>query len=346
MCTKIPLVAILLFTASCSNTSDNKLVREEIPPSAASIPTLKKGILEEHRISIKGNHPYSVYIPSTFDSLQRLPVTILLDPQGAASEVISKYSFIAENHRRILVCSEDFKNGMDADASLQVISSLIEEAIHVLRADPSAIHLMGFSGGARASIIAGGQIPGISSLTYCGAAPPSGSISLRIPSLGIAGIRDMNFTEVLYFTSSLDTTFNKPTMLATATHHEWPDTATFRIISGWAEIVSCRKSTRCDSTIIQQTATLTKARIKLQRDPILRDLLLRFMVTTFDGFIPLNEENKEMQNNLRSREFGSSLNAFRTGLQFETAVRQEFADAFKAKDLNWWKPRIDDLMNK
>ncbi|MFM7216559.1 MAG: hypothetical protein ACKO1U_00920, partial [Bacteroidota bacterium] len=278
-----------------------------------------------------------------FDPAKRWPVTILLDPHAEAMEVVSTYQSVADKHGQILVGSLDFKNGLDMERSNRIVSSLLQEATGILHADPSAIHLMGFSGGAKAAIAAATSLPGISMLTYCGAAFPQGAVQLPLPTLGIAGIKDMNFTEVLNFTTTLDTTPYLHAFFVSESDHSWPDTAVFELTMGWADAWRCRNSKLCDSLSLATDALLSRQRIAAEKDLVRRDLLLHFHVAAFHDIVSVSEERDAMSQNQRSADFRAAMGTFVSELDRENKKRQELAAAFTSKDLSWWKPTIRAL---
>lgn len=285
----------------------------------------------------------AVHIPKDYLAGTVRPVMLLLDPHGDPLDAIAKYSSIADEFGYILAGSYEFKNGLSFDESNTIVRTMISDATTVLPGNGSAVTLCGFSGGAKAALAASTAIAGISNVVYCGAAFPPGSLPLSLPSLGVTGLSDMNFSEVLYFTTALDTSKNLHSMLLTHQKHEWPDTSVFKMITGWSASRHCRIQGQCDSVNIRSTAQTCMRIIENEPDAVVQDLMLHFFVSAYDGILPTEAAKDLIIRNTRSSSYREHLNAFRNELSKEAAVREQLQEAFQTQDISWWSEKINSL---
>ena len=189
----------------------------------------------------KNNFSYCYYIPGDFKGEEKFPVIIFLDPHGNGNFPVEKYKRLEEKFHFILIGSNESKNGMVIEQGMKVAGDLLTEAITTL---PGALHqitLAGFSGGAKVALVSACKLPGINSAIYCGAAIPPDRINVTVPTMGIAGNHDMNYTEVRNFNFSIDGKKMPKAIIEWNGKHEWPDTTTFEHAFYWNIFTSIRK---------------------------------------------------------------------------------------------------------
>jgi predicted esterase len=115
-------------------------------------------------------------------------VIIFFDPHAEGSLPVGKYARLANRSGTILMGSNTSKNGMQFEQTNAVAQALVQEANHRLAADPRRIALAGFSGGAKAALMASSVTTGMSFPLFIVARPSHLIIfnTCRL-ALGIAG---------------------------------------------------------------------------------------------------------------------------------------------------------------
>jgi hypothetical protein len=191
---------LCLLSNSCSHKEEKKTIAPEQVPSQNNS-TLEKGKVFS---TVTNNGYYSAYIPPSYSGKEKFPVIIFLDPHGDGSFPLSKYKFLADKFGFLMIGSNESKNGIAYEQCKGILSKLVDESTSNLPGLKEDITVAGFSGGAKAALVAGNTITGIRRIIYCGAAFPPKNIEVQLPVLGFAGIKDMNYTEIKDFNYSLN----------------------------------------------------------------------------------------------------------------------------------------------
>ncbi len=222
----IPILLIVLF-AACSNTSndiDNSAPKE----NSVVKKDFEKGKVVDHiALSNNQNHSFALYLPLQYDATKKYPALIFFDPHGGGAFAIGHYSNLANQYNCILIGSNDSKNGLDMNETYQIVHELIVETKSDFAVDTNKITLCGFSGGAKVALNAASQMNIISKVVYCGAAIPIQNCNHPLQMLGFAGLKDMNYSEIVSFSMSQFPTFIKNYCVEWNGKHEWPDEKTF-----------------------------------------------------------------------------------------------------------------------
>ncbi|MEY4594037.1 MAG: hypothetical protein RIQ47_447 [Bacteroidota bacterium] len=339
------LICFLFLLASCSNTTSTE--KTTVPEANEKVPVsmlqLEAGQLYPSITGSISSRRFALYVPTNFIANDKFPLLLFLDPHADGEEPLEKYKELADQCGFILAASLDAKNGITLPESGTIVSDLLNEANNTLPIDPAAIYLVGFSGGAKAAIAAATSLTGIASVIYCGAAFPPNSLPVKIPSMAIAGLRDMNFSEVLYYTAALDTMPYRHSMLVTNNDHRWPTSSEFESALLWCMAIRCRSNSHCDTAAITKLSTNFLQSIDKEYDPILKDFKLRHYVACTEGIIDNALAKSSLQKNKNSPGFGQRLAQFTNELGNEQQFKQELQQAFQDKDINWWKNRLQQL---
>ncbi len=230
----LPLLFSLLFSfSSCHSKIKNHdpgIILAPRPPESFHIKdtsSLSKVIAHLTTIEENGTD-YALYLPSGYSDTTHLPVVIFFDPHGEGSLPLNKYSALAEEKNFILIGSNTSKNGMSFGAGTQIANSLIHEAIQRYHVAAGEIALCGFSGGAKVALLAGAANTDVSRIIYCGAVQPWENLTHKISLLGFAGLRDMNYSDLVNFNLAPQVLNTSHYLIEWEGKHEWPDTSVFQ----------------------------------------------------------------------------------------------------------------------
>jgi dienelactone hydrolase len=170
---------------------------------------------------------FALYLPKQYSDTAKFPVIFFFDPHANGTLPLNLYQHLADKYNYILIGSNVSKNGMSVEQTNAVVNNLIADIKARFVINEKQIALCGFSGGAKVALLNAADNEDISSVIYCGAAielpPTAGNFSL----LGFAGKRDMNYTDVIIFDQSQNTSERKHCLIEHEGKHEWVDENTF-----------------------------------------------------------------------------------------------------------------------
>jgi hypothetical protein len=207
------------------------------------------------------------YLPKSYDQKQKYPVLIFFDPHAEALQVIHRYKALAEQYHCILLASANAKNGLPLEESVQYASHLLSYAQQHYSLNNDKIFVAGFSGGAKVAMAFASENSLIDGVIYCGAAIPV-SFQSSVTLLGFAGIKDMNYADVIDFDKQLKT--NKHYLVEWKGIHAWPDTLVFSdafdiIQNGEVKNFAQKKITTSDAVLKQEQNIKQQLLIALQQ---------------------------------------------------------------------------------
>ncbi|MFI5220939.1 MAG: hypothetical protein ACHQK8_01340 [Bacteroidia bacterium] len=230
----ICLITFAFLISFCSeDRSPKKRQAAELPavqPPPAVYPkeNFEKGkIVPSMNLKSDTTQNFAFYLPTVYSDSAKFPLIIFFDPHGEGTVPLKLYKDLAEKHHYILIASNSSKNGLDANTANRIANNLVNEVMGRFSTDKFKITLCGFSGGAKVALSAGGDIPAVSTIIYCGAAiqfQPSHPVNL----LGFAGKRDMNYTDVVVFEQSLKDAPMKHFLVEWNGKHEFPRAEVFK----------------------------------------------------------------------------------------------------------------------
>lgn len=166
---------------------------------------------------------YALYIPATGNK-GPLPVVYFFDPHGSGAFPLRKYASLADKYGFILVGSNNSKNGNDWPTAENTWRHLCDDTKSRLAIDARRIYTCGFSGGAKvASYVAMLQHPEVKGVIAGGAGLPDGAPAADFPFsfTALAGEGDMNMTELVTLSASLDKTHTRHHLVIFDGKHEW-----------------------------------------------------------------------------------------------------------------------------
>lgn len=231
---KKQIVVLALFCGvilgSCDG-GDKKEPKQSNEPPTKGAPEKKTkldlGIVHENlAFDADPNRSYSLYLPITMVSQATYPVLYCIDPKGAGQTPLYLYKNLADSFQVILVGCNTSKNGMSFPESERALNQLIEEIQRKFPVERD-IHLLGFSGGAKVAFHYADANPKVRKLLYAGSVYPM-KRQANISLLGFAGVRDMNFADLVSFEVSLGKAPFTHQLIQWEGGHEFPNEATMR----------------------------------------------------------------------------------------------------------------------
>ena len=283
---------------------------------------------------------YEVYIPKRDHSADKLPLLLIIDSHGMGKFAINKFKQGANQYPAVLIASNLIKNGYeDSDGA---IKTLIDD---VRRKYPvgETVFLTGFSGGARMAL-GYALTHQVNGLILCGALANADQINqLHCQVISISGMDDFNFMETAQYLFQEQSTPGNLKIELTNASHSWPDSLMlanalgFLRLSVHATDIPTLPESQLNLYCQNQQARINS--LKHQGDYLKAVLVARNMALTE----PFNSDKTftTTYDLLKSNpESVSQLNRLGKCLQVETNERQPYIDAFRTKNLLWWKNEI------
>jgi len=282
---------------------------------------------------------YALYLPKKYNENVSLPAIIFVDPHGAGSFPLYMYAPLAEKYGVILIGSNDSRNGLTFNQVSPILQSMISEAFTRFNADKKLISLAGFSGGAKAAMVAASEMQGIHTLVYCGAGFKEIPSPLP-PALGITGIRDMNYTEVKETDRQVEKAGTGHAIIEWNGKHEWSDPKTFENAFYWLHFRAMEKKiSNVDQAMVQSFLTANKSPDKL----VLNEEKRLFKIINFlNGVTDINEYSKELSSLQKQQAYISEKKKEQDDFQMETQVKLNYIQCIELKDMLWWR---DEMLN-
>lgn len=201
-------------TATATTAETTKVVEtKDVFTTGVVIPTVTS--------KMDATQSYALYLPKSYTDTTTLPVIIFFDPHGDGTVPLNLYAQLAEENSYILIGSNTSKNGMDLQQAQYAADNLVNEAESRFKVNQRKITLCGFSGGAKVALAAAAENKAIATVIYCGAALPVNPTH-PLEFVGFAGTRDMNYTDVVAFNSSLKGTQHIHYLVEWNGKHEFP----------------------------------------------------------------------------------------------------------------------------
>ena len=293
-------------------------------------------------LSSDGMQHFSVYLPAGWKPELHFPVMIFFDPHADGSYPVLKYKGLASKFNFVLMGSNDAENGMNFDQTNAIGSKLINEAILRFSCDSKRITLSGFSGGAKAALAAASTHPEVTSVCYCGAAFPAGSITSIPPALGFAGLKDMNYTEVIAFNKALDSLPIQHAVEEWTGKHEWPDSSSFSAAFAWAVLKSSSVKNEDQIKLTEAFISGLEKRSK-SADILLREKSLIELIAFINDSAKKSNYSTQVQNLHSNTALLSRVKQEEAIFAKENYAKQQYVQAFEAAPLSWWENEINKL---
>lgn len=334
-----------LIIAACTSNS----VKEQPSTSSTIIPVQQKEIFEKGKvisnIQCKSNpqESFSFYVPLNYDTAKKNAVIVFFDPHASGEFVVKKYQHLAEEFNTLLIASEDSKNGLTQDQTAEIANTLIAETKNRFAVDDQ-ITLAGFSGGAKVAMNASSNVA-VNSLIYCGAVSSVQKKDLVI--LGFAGVDDMNYTDLLLFDQSLQNTVTNHFFIEWKGKHEWVDSANFRDAFYWLQFHRMRNQDEdIDSTLIKKFLGENEKKLSKAQNDFDKAAINNKIESFLSGLYDVSKYKQALNQVQQTIAYKDAVGQRQKILQTETALKQEYINAFQSKDLNWWKPEIQKLQSE
>ena len=226
---RILCLALLGFLVSCNQQASTASNTETQAAAQAAPPkdNFKTGeIIASVPVRMDIRQSFALYLPKGYTDTSNLPAIIFFDPHADGSLPLNLYRDLADKYHYVLIGSNTSKNGIPLQELQAIAYNLFNEAKTRLSVNPSKITYCGHSGGAKVALLSGASNPAIANVIYCGAKvdiTPNHPLTV----IGFAGLRDMNYTDLVMFDQALQSTPIKHYLIEWKGKHEFPTADVF-----------------------------------------------------------------------------------------------------------------------
>ena len=298
------------------------------------------------RCKLDSKNAYEVYIPERNDSVEKLPLLVIIDAHGSGKFALDKFKQGANQYPAILVASNLIKNGFGNYEG--AIQTLIED-VRLKYPAGETVFMTGFSGGARMAM-GYAMTHQLNGLILCGALANANQIkALHCPVISISGMDDFNFIETAQYLFQEQLIPGNLKIELTNASHSWPDslilTSTFGFLQLSCQAADIAPLTKSQLAVYCKNQKVRIDTLKKHGDFLKAALIARNMSST----APFNNDKTftSLYNDLKANsEYISQLSRLKTCLTFEINARQPFMNDLMTKDTLWWKNEIKSMNEK
>ena len=222
-------VIIFICVISCAGKGDKKPVSDDaIKDTTVAASVTVSDTFETRKVITRvvcnadPSQSYALYVPEK-NHLDILPVIYFFDPHGNGTLPLNKYKTLADQYHFIFIGSNNSKNGNDYHTAESIWNTLFSDSKKRLPIDVNRVYVCGFSGGAKVAGYIALNHPEIKAVIAGGAGLPDATPpgDFRFSFTAIAGKGDLNMTDIVLFSSALDKTQTKHSIIFFDGKHEW-----------------------------------------------------------------------------------------------------------------------------
>ena len=283
---------------------------------------------------------YVVYVPVACDT-GLFPVLVFFDSHGKGREPVTHYRSLAEKYGVILAGSNRIKNGLPMMDVMSSFRDVLQDLKCRFPVDTHRIFLAGFSGGARMASLAAVYQQGIAGVIACGAGmdPSLLSSAPAFAFTGIAGLQDMNYSELMALKDKMKSCRIPNQFLVFEGKHEWPPVNTMEDGLLFVLLKNHRRLSLCEKDQLIQMADV---RLRQAIDSVAGKDLLQWLRKE-QNYVNYLKELKDVtlhisrvDSLLRLAEVQKAIREEQLLLQREEAYKKKLQEAFINQPEEWW----------
>ncbi|MEI6576306.1 MAG: hypothetical protein WCO63_09035 [Bacteroidota bacterium] len=344
-CWILMLAGLTLLGFSCKGKTGSR-------QAAPAIVVLQRGVIMQKISCLSGDCSFALYLPSQYDSTKKWPVIVAFDPSGKGSIPLKLCQEQAQKYGYILIGSNDSRNGLPFQTSLEIFKTLIQDVSSRLSIDPDRIQLFGFSGGARVAGAIAMTRSDIHAVIGCSARLPDLGAPITKPFeyLGVAGMGDMNYLEMKLMFNQLDKSPLPHFLLLHDGKHAWPPATMIPEIFYWLQLKAMKDGfLPTDNDYIAEVLTAFHRDLVVARqanDLLLEEYVCHKAIHYLEGFPQDVTFKKELDVIQKRPAYQGAVNQCNKILQHEKDAQLDYAADLMSKDVNWWRKEAASLDKK
>jgi predicted esterase len=195
---------------------------------------------------------YTLYLPTTYDSMKQQPLLFVFDPRGRGTFAAEIFKDAAEQYGWMIISSNQTRSDDDGSANARAVRALMPE-INRYAINPRRVYAAGFSGTAILACAIG-----INTKAFAGVIGVGGRLVEHIPPAkfsfahyGFAGEADFNNREMRVIDEILEREGKTHRFQQFAGEHRWLPPELAREAIEWMELLAMREQRRArDASLI------------------------------------------------------------------------------------------------
>lgn len=198
---------------------------------------------------------YALYVPSGYSPDRPWPILYGFDPGARGLLPVERFKDAAEQYGFIVVGSNNSRNG-PVEITENALNAMLADTRARFSLDPRRVYVTGFSGGARAAVLAGlsmqGQVAGVIGFGAGFPVPIEPSASLPFAYFSAAGTDDFNYPELRNLDLALERLGLPHRVDVFEGGHSWPPEIVCTRALEWMELQAMRSGRRnMDATLVE-----------------------------------------------------------------------------------------------
>ena len=326
--------------------------------STAQQLVLKKGaIIDAITVNDSISENFALYLPTNFDTSKKWPIIFVYDMQGRGKQVLSMYSIAAEKNGYILAASNNVNDSLSLTQNALISSRMFNTAVTLLPIQKDRVYTSGFSGGARMASLMPTFIKEIKGVISCGSNIANSEIlSSRNPFhfIGIVGIEDFNYPEMLQMGKTFELLKFPNQILVFNGGHHWPNQEYISTAMEILDLSAMAKNTiPRDSIFINRTYKESLRKVNnlvTNNKPVLAYKMLEELIEIYKPFQKLDSLKISRKVLKRSSKYKNQ-NRSQNAIFFKESFIKNDYDYYLEEDiltynynnLGWWNYQMGEL---
>lgn len=320
--------------------------------------TLKKGaIIDGIKVNDTLSENFALYLPTNFEIEKKWPVIFVYDLQGRGKQAISMFRQAAEEQGYIVAASNSIHDSLPLSKNVLISSRMFNMLNSIVPIQRNRSYTAGFSDGARLASLMPTFVKEIRGVISCGSPVANMEVlSIKNPFhfVGIVGVEDYNYRQMLNAQKVLNKLRFPNQLLVFEGGHEWPES---NYIAKAMEILTISAMTKNEApramafidNAYQKSLGEANALVTAQQ-PLLANHLLNQIIKVYGplkGVDSLKASSKTLKKTKLYRTQSRSQNAvfFRESLVKDDYVYylEEDVLTYNYNNLGWWKYQMEQL---
>ena len=347
------VVLFLFFSCSGNSKNDakntNQTVDNDVVESVTTkqeielLPLPKDSILKNITFN---NFSYTVYIPQNTD-IKNADILLVFDPHASGLLPVEKYQKLASENNIVLIASNNSENSLPSNQYQEILSNITDFTGKHFR--KNTISALGFSGGGKvASLLL--ENTKLDNIITAGAGLSKEIMQQKIvlpKYLSFVGKYDFNYPGLFYQQKQFKENALNTFLYVFNGKHEWPDSRFMQYAFYMIKLSALKKQGK--NRQIRDLTSKIKSELYpagKEKDILIKKQKLDLLVFLLDEYTDVSSFKNELDEIISSDSYKLKMKELNAMFQKENTLKQNYAQAISAKDVDWWKSEIENLNKK
>ncbi len=319
---------------------------------------LKRGIITDFiKVSDSTSETYSIYLPTNFDMKVQWPIVFVFDMHGHGRQAISMFAQAAEQQGYILASSNNVSDSLSLAENMLISTRMLNSVYTLLPIRKNRSYVAGFASGARFASLIPTFIKNIEGVISCGS-PMANTEVLSVENpfhyIGIVGIEDFNYPDMVTLGQILDKLKFPNQLLVFDGGHTWPLTEYLnKALNTFTLYAMIKGNINRDPGFIERSYRDHLAQVGTfvtTNKPLLADKAITEMMEIYADHMDIDSLKTSRKILRRSSLFRSDTRNENSVLFKETLIKDDYdyyldedIRTYNFNNLGWWKYQMEEL---